>query len=168
MKKAVSLASAVSVALACVPGVASANEGFYLGLKSGVMDIDVKGYDTNTPVGVLAGYTFANNFAIEAEYNKVDINFSALGVKADGDFSTMAIYGAYRSEGDLYGKLKVGYLSDDVSLTASGITAKAEDDGFSAGVGAGYRFGGNFSVEAEYTVIEKDVNYFSLGLNYYF
>ena len=42
------------------------------------------------------------------------------------------------------------------------------DTGFSAGAGVGFRFNDHLSAEAEYTLIEADVDFLSLGINFHF
>ena len=110
------------------------------------------------------GYGFANGFAVEAEYTKT--NFKLAG--GDGDIATFAAYGVYRTQGDFYGKFKAGILSETVKASNRFSRVEATETGLSAGIGAGYRFNDTISMELEYTMIEKDVNFLSAALNFHF
>ncbi len=73
----------------------------------------------------------------------------------------------YRLGDEFYGKFKAGFLSEDFSFKNSFGSVDSTDSGFSGGIGAGYRYE-NFSIEAEYTLIEQDVDFFSIGVNFHF
>ncbi|MFL6624030.1 MAG: porin family protein [Sulfurifustis sp.] len=163
-------------AIALVAGVticaaAAAQESpLYFGLKAGQMDIDQSGFDTSSNFGLLLGYDLFRDvngsLAIEAEYtrdiSKGDVQIGA----ANGDWKieTLAAYGAYRTAGPIYLKAKAGYLSEDISVSGvSGTGVSGNDSGFSFGAGVGYYFNRKTGIEFEYTVIEQDVNFFSIG-----
>lgn len=137
----------------------STGQGAYVGLKTGSMDIDISAYNTKTPFGIMGGYSFTESLALELEYTKTDFDL----MSASGDLTTFAIYGAYRTKGDLYLKSKIGYLSENIEVASISMS----DSGISLGLGLGYKFS-QFSVEAEYTIIEQDVDFLSIGLNYHF
>ena len=164
----------------------SSREGFYLGVKTGDMSSDIDEIDLESPKALLLGWEFDNGFAIEYEHSEadaeyeyfwsVDVGFTTVsGTHAgEGDFETDALYGVYRTynESGFFMKLKAGILNEDISLTVvdeDGDTVNANEDdlGFSAGIGAGYR-SDRFSLEAEYTIIEGDVQFLSVGLNAHF
>ncbi len=165
MKKIIPFVAAVAMSAACVS--ANATELFYAGIKSGNMDIDVSAYDTAAPLGIQLGYSFNENYAIELEYTDTDFDLKTAGMKFNGDMQTYALYGVYRTSGDVYAKFKAGILNEEVSIKVANQTADFGDDGFSAGIGAGYR-SGPVSIEAEYTILEQDVDFLSVGLNYHF
>lgn len=47
-------------------------------------------------------------------------------------------------------------------------TQSERETEFSAGLGAGYKFGNSFFAELEYTRVDSDLDYYSLGINYLF
>ncbi len=123
-------------------------------------------------------------------------------VGLDLDVETLALYGAYRSSGDLYVKAKAGLVSVkstghigvdqytvrfvDIVNNSYEYTVGHGDQGFdenlgginekisetktdfSVGLGAGYRFTPAISAELEFTRLNKDYDYYSLGVNYNF
>lgn len=125
-----------------------------------------------------------------------------VGLGLDVNVETTAIYGAYRSNGDLYVKAKAGYLREKSTLTVRAnsydvtayisngdpfeFSAKRGDDnfdaldldvsekisesesGFSGGVGVGYKFTNNLFSELEYTMLNDDLDLYSLSINYQF
>ncbi len=107
---------------------------------------------------------------IEGEYTDTvsegDATFG--GIHGEWEIETYAIYGVFRTRGTLFFKGKIGYLHEDVSSTVGGFGATGSDSGLSLGIGAGLRIGHHGSIELEYTIIEEDVDYLSVGLNYYF
>jgi len=44
----------------------------------------------------------------------------------------------------------------------------SSDSGLSLGIGVGYQFNNKISTELEYTIIEEDIDFISLGVNYSF
>lgn len=162
------LAFVVGVALCAV---ASAEESpLYFGLKAGQMDIDHGGFDTSSNFGLLFGYDLFRDvngsFAVEAEYthdiSKGDVHVG--GANGDWKIETIAGYGAYRTAGPVYLKAKAGYLREDISVSGvSGTGVSGKNSKFSFGAGVGYYFNRKTGIELEYTVIDPDVNFLSLG-----
>ena len=135
------------------------------------MVANIDGLDNGTNGGVLVGYQFHNGFAIEAEYTAALAAGDAtiLGMTGDWDVKTFAVYGAFRSSGPLYFKGKLGYLNEDISINIPGIaSAEGSDSGLSVGVGIGWRVVDAASLEFEYTLVEQDIDSFSLGCNFHF
>lgn len=175
-------------------GAGQPESGVYLGLKVGEMqfsnrvehyrfsngvkdDLTVR---DDTGYGLIAGYQFANGFAVEAEHTATETDTQAVYMdcclrggtvegRSDVDFDTYAIYGVYRTRGDIYVKAKVGYLYEEVrySTAAWGSRDTNYHDSWSAGIGIGFRFGA-VSAEVEYSGLGEDVGFTSLGLIYTF
>lgn len=150
------------ILLAASPVIAEENSGFYLGVKTGVLDIDIAYFDADTPKGIVFGYQHGT-FGIELEANFADIDYNIMDSRGSTDFRSMALYGVYRSEGDIYFKGKAGILNEEIKTSY----LSEDDTGFSAGIGAGAKFG-SMTIEAEYTLIESNVNFFSVGASFYF
>lgn len=154
-------------------GTAGAGE-FYVGARAGIMDVEPGGFDAATNAGILLGYEFPSaipiRWGLEAEFTTTvaDGDFRLGGVSGDWDIDTQALYLVARAGDRLYGKVRVGALREDVSASAGGISVDDSDSGFSAGVGIGWRAAPRIALEAEFTMIEDDVNFFSAGLNFAF
>lgn len=151
--------------------------GLYIGAKSGVLSVDADTaditWDDATPLGLLIGYQVpveGGDFALEFEMNKADLDVTVSNQKGELDFQTIALYGAYRSEGNFFYKLKAGILKEEITGAESAMfNAFSESDtGLSVGFGGGVRLANNITIEAEYTIIEADVGYLSVGANFNF
>ncbi|WP_226703949.1 outer membrane beta-barrel protein [Microbulbifer elongatus] len=162
MKRVMQKTLAAAVLLGCTMG-AQAAEGGYFGAVAGVMATDIEG-DNPFNAGARAGYSWANGFGVEAEYTTsiVDGEFrfsnSWVDVEADYSISTLGAYATYRSQGDLYFKGRLGYLNESVDF---GDGADGSDSGLSAGLGMGFSFSEAVNFEAEYTLVEEDVDFWS-------
>jgi hypothetical protein len=151
----------------------AAGSPFYLGLKAGRMMVDVSEFEDANSVGLVAGYKFfdgaSGSLAVEGEYtNSSSADITVLGVTGKWDIDTLAVYLAYRSGGDLYLKGKIGYLDEEISASIAGFGISGSDSGLSVGIGGGWKIGANSALELEYTMIEEDVNFLSLGVNFSF
>ena len=173
MRKQLCVATALVILFLVASPLAAANQ-FYVGFKGGLMKPDAGGYDDAVNGAVLLGFEFLDldvgSIAIEGEYTDTvsegDATFG--GIHGEWEIETYAIYGVFRTRGTLFFKGKIGYLHEDVSSTVGGFGATGSDSGLSLGIGAGLRIGNHGSIELEYTIIEEDVDYLSVGLNYYF
>jgi len=138
---------------------------WYLGLKAGWMDADASNFDEATNLGLYGGYTLhddaSGRFALEGEYTRTISDGDIPG--GGWDIETLAVYGAYRTAGPWFLKIKAGYLDEDISVSAGGSSIAGSDSGFSFGAGGGVRLSNKAAFELEYTVIEEDVNFFSIG-----
>lgn len=167
------LACAFCAGLAFSGPVLAAGNPFYVGVKGGTMMVDLSEYDNASSAGVLLGYRITDDtsgsVAVEAEFtDSSSADITVLGMTGKWDINTFAGYLAYRSPGDLYFKGKIGYLNEDLNVNIVGANISGSDSGLSIGVGGGFKLGTNVALEAEYTVIEQDVNFLSLGVNFSF
>lgn len=159
----------------------AADEMWYVGAKAGWMmidnlDIGIAGVtvdaDNGINGGIVAGYQLRSgstgSVAIEGEFTTAlsvgEMTVSGPGGSVAGDWEvqTMAVYGAYRSAGDLYFKAKMGFLSEDVDITLGGASTSGSDSGVSFGIGGGWQMGTG-RIELEYTTVEEDINFFSIA-----
>lgn len=166
MKQATVVIAAFSVWLLAAPTHAQENP-LYFGIKAGQMDPDADGFDEATNVGLIAGYDLSRDangtLALEVEYTR---SLSEGDVRFGGEWEieTLAGYGAYRTAGDVYVKAKAGVLSEDVKVSRTGgAIASGKDSGFSFGAGVGVRLNRKVGLEIEYTIIEEDIGFLSLG-----
>lgn len=159
----------------CLIGSTAMAEGLYLGARVGVMDPDVSGLDDATNAGVVIGYTVGEindilSWGFEGEVTTTvsDGDVDVAGFKGDWDIDTQAIYAVFRVGETIYGKLRFGALREDVSINVAGVSVDGDDSSFTAGIGAGWRFTDQLAFEAEFTNVESDVNFYSVGVNYSF
>jgi opacity protein-like surface antigen len=139
---------------------ATANEaGVTATSKLGQFTLDADGLDHVTAAGLSFGYDFGNTWTVEFEHLKSRHNSTGYGAI---DINTAALYAVYRSEGAAYLLGKFGYLNEKLDALNG---HKSEDShGASYGLGTGYRFNKNVSIELEYTIIEADIKFLGLGL----
>jgi hypothetical protein len=159
------------VAIAVTPGYAQ----HYVGPKGGLLNITQEiDFDGGAMVGVLYGFDMpGNNFSLEAEFNASVVSPESDNERyGDLDIWTLAAYGAFRSSGKFYFKGKAGLLYEDLDSSVSGINTEISVGGgaiaLSLGIGGGLRLGEKLSAELEYTQLEADIGYATLGLNWMF
>lgn len=140
--------------------------GFYLGLTAGSDMIDVEGIEDASGAGMMAGWRFNKNFAVEFAGHASDADTMLAGCTLEID--TVALYLTARSSGQVYGKGRVGALSETITPRDTCATLPEEtESGLSAGLGGGVRFG-KAAIEVEYTLVEADVNRLSASILYNF
>lgn len=62
-------------------------------------------------------------------------------------------------------KGKMGYAKNEIKADFMGFSDSASDSGFAAGIGLGYSVNPNFDVQAEYAVIDSDIDLLTVGAN---
>lgn len=139
-----------------------ADEG-YIGVKAGPMLIDLEGLDDPMNLGLFFGSSRSGG-AFEAE-------ITTSGVKGGTDnvdltITTIGAYAVYRTEGDgPFFKIKAGFVNEDVKFEGFGRSVSESDSGSSLGIGFGSRSRDSL-FEVEFTIIEQDVNFLSLGASF--
>lgn len=153
--------SAVSVG-----AFAGENGGFALGLKAGVVDIGLSGVSSDTAFGFNLGYNFTETQSAELEYTMG----SGSAGSVDIDVDSLALYWAYRSTGNVYFLAKAGVanVKGKIKSNIELYNASGSDTGFSAGIGGGWRINDTFALEAEYTMLESDANFYGLTARFSF
>lgn len=137
-----------------------AQADWYFGANTGPMMIDLPGYDDPTNAGLLLGHEWGvvlGDIGLQGEFT-TSIDDGAVGGQ-DVSVSTQALYGVFRSAGPFYLIGKVGMLREEVEIGGHSET----DTGASVGAGLGISLG-IARIELEYTQIESDIAYVSLGL----
>lgn len=134
----------------------------YVGVKVGQFDLDVDNADDPTAYGVYGGYNFDPNFGIEAEYVGSD---DADYRNGDLDAKTYGAYGTYRyafPNSGLYAKGKLGVakteVEGDYTVGPLKVSNSTSDTGIAGGIGLGYNVNPDFGVEAEYALMDSDVD----------
>jgi outer membrane immunogenic protein len=146
----------LAATLACLPAISFADDaGPTVALQFGSHLIDLDSAENGKTIGLNLGYDFGNSFAVEYQTNA---GHWGLG-NDDGEIKTQALYGVYRSQGDLYFLVKLGALKEEVSLEH----ATEDDTGASYGLGGGKKISDYFMMEAEITLVDENVNVIALG-----
>ncbi|BAU49213.1 cell envelope biogenesis protein OmpA [Sulfurifustis variabilis] len=140
----------------------AAQADWYFGAKTGPMMIDVGGFDDPTNVGVLVGHEWgvvAGDIGVEAELTRTldDGEFAGQDVKVD----TQGLYAAFRTAGPVYLIGKAGVVRNEVEVGSS----SGSDTGTALGAGVGFSIG-IAQFELEYTRIDDDIDFLSLGLRF--
>lgn len=150
------------------PALAETETGFYLGLTAGSDQIDVEGVDDASGGGLLAGWRFNKNLALEFAGHASEANVDDILLGCTFEIDTAALYFAGRSSGQFYAKGRIGALKETITpRDACAFTPEVTESGLSAGVGGGIRLG-KAAFELEYTMVEADVNRLSLSALYNF
>ena len=144
----------------------------YVGIKVGQFDLDfdIDGADLDvdnpTAYGIYAGFYFDSSFGMEVEYvGSGDADISVAGFKGDIDAKNYGAYGTYRHafpNTGLYAKGKLGFAKTEVegNLTdgMSVMSLSISDKGIAGGLGLGYEINPDFNIEAEYVIMDSDVD----------
>ena len=139
---------------------ASDASGGHFGIKTGAIDVDLSGFDVDTPIGIVFGRA-NGNLGMDFEFNYAKATLSRLSYpsynsqKTSETFNSIALYGVFRSEGEVYFKAKGGLLGERVGSES--------DAGISVGAGIGVR-SKKMKFETEYTVLDADANFISVGI----
>ena len=134
----------------------------YLGVKAGSMLIgfdDVEVSDDPVSAAASIGYQFDRfpRLSIEAEVSRTVTPGLVAG--NDLEVDSQGVYLSYTSAGRFYLKGRLGYM--DAALSAGELSE--DEGGETYGVAMGLRLPG-FNVELDYTSIDDDVSFISLGL----
>ena len=136
-------------------------EGLTFGAKGGPMQLDVSGADDPINAGVAIGYEFGvglGDLGFEGEFTTTVKDGKIGGL--DLNIDTVAAYATYRSPGFIYFKGRVGYAGWDA---AQALGDTADDTSASYGIGLGLSLK-VLKFELEYTQIDDDINFVSLGI----
>jgi len=166
--KAKQLLIPVFIALCSIGITQAADDPWYAGVKAGQFRVDESEYDKANGAGGILGYKFSNSLAVEGGYSTTgtDGGLKVSGVEGTWNVEAYAVHFAYRSEGTFYFKGKAGYLHENVGVDIAGASVSGSDSGASYGIGLGWRPVKDISFELEYTAIEKDVNFITVGINF--
>lgn len=147
----------------------------YVGVKAGQFNVDADNADNPTAYGVYGGYNFTPNFGAEVEY--MGSSDADLGTDSTLNAQTVGAYGTYRYNfpaSPVYAKGKLGFAQTKLKAENKAGTSsyEADDTGVAGGVGLGYNFAPNMSVEAEYAMLpsveDVDTNLWTIGAHYKF
>lgn len=151
------VASVISLSL-IIPGFAAEpakSQGHtFFGVKGGFMLPDGNNTHSAGNIGAVMGQTFARYFSWEAELSLTAFDGEAFGSN-NWDINTLAGYGVFRSEGNIGFKGKAGLVYWDSTYN--------DDLDLSLGIGVGFKMGQSGMLDVEFTRINSNVDYISVG-----
>lgn len=134
----------------------------YVGAKVGQFDLDINNADDPTAYGVYGGYNFDPMFGVEAEFvgsDDADYRNGELDAKTYGAYGTARYQ--FPNTG-LYAKGKLGVAKTEVegnyTVGSTRVPKSASDTGIAGGVGLGYSVNPDFGIEAEYAMMDSEVD----------
>lgn len=156
-------AGALMAGMAVAP---AAMADMYFGVNAGPMMIDGASFDDPVNAGVLIGKEWgvvAGDIGVQAEFTTTieDGTLVAFPYAYPVSIDTQAVYAAFRTAGPVYVIAKAGVLREEVDI--GGLSES--DSGLAGGVGIGFSVG-VAQLELEYTLVEEDVAYASLGIRF--
>lgn len=154
----------LSVVLASSLFCATVQADLYTGIKAGTMLIgfdDVEVSEDPSSVAVSVGYDFGSTggLALEAEASRTVTAGNVVGNELE--VQSQGVYIAYQTTGAVYIKGRVGFM--DASLSAGDLSE--DEGGETYGLALGFRLSG-FNVEVDFTAVDDDVSFLSLGFRY--
>lgn len=167
MRTRVILASALALTFS---GAALAQEKpFYIGVKPSIVNPDNDRLENATNGSVVLGFQIPQTpFGIEAEAGTTLSDGDVKNSSANWNMNTVGVFATARTPGDVYVKGRAGWFHRDVTVEADTLfgTVKAKDkeDSEAWGAGIGWKLGAA-NVEAEYTRVDQDFDFYSVGLN---
>ncbi|MEK6750380.1 MAG: outer membrane beta-barrel protein [Pseudomonadota bacterium] len=146
----------------------------YLIARLSMLQFSVNDADAGYGVGLYYGMGVWRDLSVEFEVNKSlgGGAYKSRQGQGDGKFDlwTGAAYAAYRVPvlGNSFVKGKFGGLYESISNNAKFKPRTTSGLGMSGGAGVGYSFANGATLEGEYTLIEKDIGLYGLGMHYQF
>jgi len=136
---------------------ASRSTPWYFGIKGGFMDAGA-GSDSAVNMGLDIGYRNNKYLSTEVELTRTLIDGDTRSGN-DWEVDTLSAFAAFRSNTEVKLKAKIGFTNIDYG--------NDDDLELSFGIGLGFWAAGGL-MEIEYTEIDDDLEFISLGVNYFF
>ena len=159
MKKTALIVLCITSILATNSAIAgkSKNSPWYFAIKGGLMDADGTS-DSAVNIGADVGYQNNRYLSTEVELTRTLIDGDTRSGN-DWEVDTFSVFAAFRSRTEVKLKAKIGLTNIDYG--------NDDDLELSVGIGVGFWAAGGL-MEIEYTEIDDGLDFFSLGVNYYF
>ena len=133
------------------------NSPWYFAIKGGLMDTDGAA-DSAVNIGADVGYQNNRYLSTEVELTRTLVDGDTRSGN-DWEVDTLSVFAAFRSRTEVKLKAKIGLTNIDYG--------NDDDLEISVGIGVGFWAAGGL-MEIEYTEIDDGLDFFSLGVNYYF
>ncbi len=160
----------IGLCAAVAAPTAFADSGWYVGAKGGLMIHEGSAFDSAFNGGIVVGLQGPvknGTIGLEGEFTAslMDGDINRNNNNASWDVDTIGLFGVFRSQGAPYIKAKLGVVDADDTHRVGFFSQTYSDSNIAFGIGIGspQRLG---NVELEFTVINEDINFLSLGLNF--
>jgi hypothetical protein len=152
MKK-ILMALGLIAALGSSTAMAQSMKGLMFGGMVGFAKPHGSDSSSGVTIGGRLGQNIQGNVSWEADVN-LGVSDGEIGTDHSYSINSGAVYGVFRTEGDIHlkAKLGVGYWDDDFD----------HDTSLTAGIGIGLRIGRGI-LDVEYTQINSYVDYITVG-----
>ncbi len=175
MKKTV---TTILISLSLISGAHAEEYIDYVSVGLALQNIDNKNFDDGLAIVANVGKNFYGDMALELEgaTSIQKIEASADNTRADVDFWSIGIYGAYIWKiNNLSIKPRLGIVFENIKSTINikdpenpFTPTEKSDIAISGGIGLSYQFGQNYAVFTNYTKFEDDINHLTFGGEYKF
>ncbi len=156
----------LSATAAMTLATAAVASDYYAGV--GYVMPSVTGYSGGSSLAINGGKKFDNNWRVELELTN-PLSKPAAG-SVEVEVKTTAVYGVYNHKINEQFAVngKIGYLSESVTLSNGVLSASATDSGLSYGVQGEYAVSKTIGAYVDYTIVEADINFITLGAHFAF
>ena len=181
MKKTGLSVALIATALCSSSTFAADAADIYVAASYNHLSIDFNNADVDDTegVGLLFGIDFPENLAFEAEYinsGKTHMDYKVGSIQsAKMQVQSLAMYGVFRTDGKIYFKGRAGIstsLIDISRIQCSGSFCVNDiydtNLGFAFSAGGGITLNEKINVEAEYKLLNSDIDTLGLGIVYKF
>ncbi|MDH4273471.1 MAG: outer membrane beta-barrel protein [Gammaproteobacteria bacterium] len=162
---------AIILGMQALPAFAEKGDQYVIA-RVGMLQYSLYDADLGYGVGVYYGLGLWRDLSMELEVTKSVSGgeFREGLVRGKFDLTAGAAYAVYRAPlfSGTYIKAKLGYLLENISNNKSLRSKTILDSGASGGAGIGYAFPGGTTVEGEYTLLEKNISLYGVGMHYQF
>jgi hypothetical protein len=144
-------------------GVETVLAGVTFGAKTGPVQPDLDGIEDPINAGVTIGYEFGialGALGFEGEFTTT-VKEGEYGIERL-NIDTTGAYATYRSPGLFYLKGRAGYAGWDADFSVGG---NEDDTSASYGLGLGFSLK-LIKIELEYTQIDEDIDFVSIGIQF--
>ena len=135
----------------------SKSSPFYMAIKGGFVDSAALG-DSAINLGLDVGYRHNKYLSTELELTETIIEGDTRSGN-DWNVDTLSVFAAFRSNTEVKLKGKVGLTKIN--------SGDADDIELSLGIGIGFWAAGGL-MEIEYTELDEGLDFYSIGVNYFF
>jgi Outer membrane protein beta-barrel domain len=147
------LAFGLVAAFISFSAMAQSTKGLMFGGTVGFAKPHGSDNSSGTTIGARLGQSIQPNVSWEADVN-LGVSDGEIGTDHSWSINSGAVYGVFRTDGDIHLKAKLGvsYWDDDFD----------HDTSLTAGIGIGFRMGRGI-LDVEYTQINSYVDYITVG-----
>jgi len=141
----------------------------YYSFKTGSYLSNIPDYsESGTPLGIQLGYDYGSDWSLDLEFINDTLTVKKQGLTAKVKLDMWGLYATYRYPTKLYYLVRLGGTHKQIEDPHNGTATLFSDYEFSYGIGGGFRFNGQYSMEVEYTRSKDDLALLGLTFRSYF